>query len=174
MRESKTVSDTAAEASDAIRQALNATPKYWLWAIPQGETDRLHERPLTSFALTLQQAAKVEQRAKEDGWHSFRLVEDTDELPDFTKAFAPRRLAEIAMQRATLEREYLEASRALKAIPGVGSGPMGLTPDDVKARPEYREAKLASCRAFAALRSFNAHYAKQLRAAALTSHEREG
>lgn len=60
-----------------------------------------------------------------------------------------------------LESDYSAASRNLKAIPGVGSGPMGLTPDDVRARPAYRIAKQAMDKAFAELRAFNAAYVKR-------------
>lgn len=45
------------------------------------------------------------------------------------------------------------ASAALKAFP---KGPMGLTPDAVKALPEYQAAKREYAVAFAALRAANA------------------
>lgn len=57
-----------------------------LWALPAGETDRLHERPLTSFPLTPAQADKVEEAAGRDGWHGFRRAIDDNELPDFAGA----------------------------------------------------------------------------------------
>lgn len=63
-----------------------------------------------------------------------------------------------------LNRQWTELSRALKAIPGVGSGHCGLTPDHVKFSPEYRAAKRAVDQAFATLREFNRRHAKQLRA----------
>lgn len=62
------------------------TAKFDVWAIPAGETDRLHERPLTSFTLTREQADKVIAAAQRDGWHGFRLVEDDGAPPDFAKA----------------------------------------------------------------------------------------
>lgn len=59
------------------------------------------------------------------------------------------------------ERQQKEASAALRAIPGVGSGPMGLTPDAVKFSPEYRAAK-ARCDAVAkAAKPFFLNFAKQ-------------
>lgn len=60
-----------------------------------------------------------------------------------------------------LNSDYDSAIRNLKTIPGVGSGPMGLTPDDVRARPDYRIAKEAMDKAFAELRAFNAVYVKR-------------
>ena len=62
-----------------------------------------------------------------------------------------------------LESDYSAASRNFKAIPGVGSGPMGLTPDDIKARPDYRIAKQAMDKTFAELRAFNAVYVKRFK-----------
>jgi hypothetical protein len=62
--------------------------------------------------------------------------------------------------KAQLEIECGLASQALRAIPGIGSGPMGLTPDAVKATPEYREAKARSDATFAALRNFNGKFVK--------------
>lgn len=59
---------------------------YILWALPRGETDRLHERPLTSFPLTAEQCAKVEAAASLDGWHGFRRAEDDGRAPDFAHA----------------------------------------------------------------------------------------
>lgn len=60
-----------------------------LWALPAGSTDRIDERPLTSFPLTAAQADKVEAVAARDGWHGFRRVEDTNALPDFVGAVRP-------------------------------------------------------------------------------------
>jgi hypothetical protein len=61
-----------------------------------------------------------------------------------------------AMLKIALWDEHARASDALRAVPGIGSGPMGMTPDAVKASPEYRAAKLAYERAHAELRAFNA------------------
>jgi len=63
--------------------------------------------------------------------------------------------AVIEAARAALEAEHKAAGAALRAIPGIGSGRMGLTPDHVKASPDYRAARAAYDRAFAALRRFN-------------------
>jgi hypothetical protein len=60
--------------------------RYWLWAIPKGETDRLYERPLTSMALTLAQVEQVTRAAGAEGWHSFRTVPDDNAVPDFAGA----------------------------------------------------------------------------------------
>jgi len=59
------------------------TQKFDLWALPAGKSDRLDERPLTSFPLTQTQADKVKAAAQRDGWHGFRLVAVTNDLPDF-------------------------------------------------------------------------------------------
>jgi hypothetical protein len=70
-----------------------------------------------------------------------------------------------AMQ-ARLDREVARSSEALLHFPK--SGPLGLTPDHVKASPEYQAAKSAFDRAFASLRNFNstftAEFANELRA----------
>jgi len=58
-------------------------------------------------------------------------------------------------EAALLWRRYKDTGRALNAIPGLGSGAMGLTPDSVKARPDYQKAKHESRMAFEALREFN-------------------
>lgn len=58
------------------------------------------------------------------------------------------------------EKAWKAASAALKAIPGVGSGPMGLTPEHIRLSPEYRAAKTAYDRAFQAVRAENAKRAR--------------
>ncbi len=59
--------------------------------------------------------------------------------------------------KAQLESEERQAAEALKAFP---KGPMGLTPDSVKATPEWKAAYLAHAAAFQALRKFNGSYFK--------------
>ncbi len=54
-----------------------------LWALPAGATDRIEERPLTSFLLTPEQADKVESVAARDGGHGFRRSVDDNRAPDF-------------------------------------------------------------------------------------------
>ncbi len=46
-----------------------------------------------------------------------------------------------AIARDGIEARLRAASARLNAIPGIGSGPMGLTPDSVKQSAEYREAR---------------------------------
>lgn len=69
---------------------------------------------------------------------------------------------------AAIDAELSAAGAALKAIPGVGSGPMGLTPDAVKFSPEYRTAKsaldAAKARSRAFYAAFSKRYAKEIRA----------
>lgn len=69
---------------------------------------------------------------------------------------------EIARQmKSVMEAREREASAALQRVPGISSGPMGLTPDAVKASPEYRNAKAdyEACRE--ALRRFNAWFMRE-------------
>lgn len=58
-------------------------------------------------------------------------------------------------RRDNIERQVKEASERLNAIPGIGSGPMGLTPDSVKQSLEYRMANHAYRDAHARLRGIN-------------------
>lgn len=64
-----------------------------------------------------------------------------------------------------VEKEMSAAQAAIDAFP---RGPMGLTPDAVRATPEWRAAKARVDKAFARLRAFNAvfvkRFAKELRA----------
>lgn len=71
--------------------------------------------------------------------------------------------AEAKAQNAAIVAASDAADAALKAIPGVGTGSMGLTPDRVKSTPEYRAADRASRAAFAALRNHNAFMVKNFK-----------
>jgi len=62
--------------------------------------------------------------------------------------------------KAELEAALDVASKTLNAIPGVGSGAMGLTPDAVKFSTEYRVAKTAYEKAFKNMRAFNGWFTK--------------
>jgi hypothetical protein len=59
-------------------------------------------------------------------------------------------------QHDNLEAEVQRTGRELKALSG--GGPMGLTPEAVRATPEWKAAKVAANKAFAAFRAFNADY----------------
>ena len=62
--------------------------------------------------------------------------------------------------RDTFDAQARDAGRALRAIEGVGSGAMGLTPDAVKASAAYRDAKRRFDWDFDNLQKFNAWYVK--------------
>ena len=76
-------------------------------------------------------------------------------------ATGPVNYAQFKTVRGVLDAEYESAATKLKSIPGVGSGQMGLTPDLVRATPEYRTAKQAVDRAFQAVRNFNGAHARR-------------
>lgn len=65
---------------------ISEDAKYILWALPKGETDRLHERPLTSMSITQAQVDRVKTAASADGWHGFRTTVDDGSAPDFGAA----------------------------------------------------------------------------------------
>ena len=52
------------------------------------------------------------------------------------------------------------ADKALKAFDSYGKSEMGMTPDHVKAMPEWQQAKKDFDLAFAQLRNFNGWYVK--------------
>jgi hypothetical protein len=54
-----------------------------------------------------------------------------------------------------------DAAAVLDAFP---RGPMGLTPDSVKATPEWKAARKACDETFEALRAFNSFYVKTFKA----------
>lgn len=70
--------------------------------------------------------------------------------PTYSPAFLVYRTA-----RDILERNHREASARLNAIPGIGSGVMGLTPSHVKASPEFQAAHGAYMQAHKALAELN-------------------
>lgn len=65
--------------------------------------------------------------------------------------------------RDTLADAVSKASAQLRAIPGHGAGPMGLTPDHIKATPEWQEAKALTDATFKRLQRFNSIFVKQYR-----------
>lgn len=72
---------------DTIREDIEsnrwAHPLFILWALPAGAQDRIEEQPLTSFPITKGEANRVRRHAMRDGWHSFRVVPEDGEVPDF-------------------------------------------------------------------------------------------
>ena len=82
--------------------------------------------------------------------------------PQQGRSVAPSFLAAMTYEQAKAHQEALfAASKAagdvLRAYP---KGPMGLTPDEVKASPQWRAERAASDRAFAEARDFNAWLVK--------------
>jgi hypothetical protein len=61
-----------------------------------------------------------------------------------------------------------QAGKVLDAFP---KGPMGLTPDDVRATPEWKSDKSASDAAMKALRDFNAQYTKKFKTEIISARD---
>jgi len=59
--------------------------EFVLWGLPEGETDRLHEKVLTCTPEQ-QRVEAVKVLAMSDGWHSFRITKINGEVPDFGAA----------------------------------------------------------------------------------------
>lgn len=72
--------------------------------------------------------------------------------------------AEARAEYDALNAKADAAGAVLRAIPGVGSGPMGLTPDEVRTSQAYREAKTAAERASHAVRAFAGPFVKRFKA----------
>ena len=62
--------------------------------------------------------------------------------------------------KVVLEKALDEAGKDLKAFDSFGKTPMGLTPDHVKAMPEWKQAKASFDKVFAELRTFNGWFMK--------------
>ena len=70
-------------------------------------------------------------------------------------------LFDVAKQsKIMLESALDDADKALKAFDSYGKTEMGLTPDFVRAMPEWQQAKKEFDKAFAELRAFNGWYMK--------------
>lgn len=68
---------------------------------------------------------------------------------------------DVAKQSKTMLESALDgADKALKAFDQYGKNEMGMTPDFVKAMPEWQQAKKEFDKAFAELRTFNGWYVK--------------
>lgn len=62
--------------------------------------------------------------------------------------------------KKTLEDDLDSKSKALQSFDSFGKSAMGMTPDHVKAMPEWQKAKLDFDKAFTTLRNFNGWYMK--------------
>lgn len=62
--------------------------------------------------------------------------------------------------KVALENAVDSADKALKAFDQYGKSEFGLTPDHVKAMPEWKQAKKEFDKAFTELRAFNGWYMK--------------
>lgn len=71
----------------------------------------------------------------------------------------------------TMQRNAEIAGAALNAIPGIGTGPMGLTPDHIKASPDYRAKRRAYDFHAAQLRRTAAFMAKHFKAEMLADRD---
>jgi len=69
-----------------------------------------------------------------------------------------------------LEAEVQRTGRDLKQLSG--GGLMGMTPEAVRATPEWKAAKHAADKAFAAFRAFNAGYVKRFKRELADEHTR--
>lgn len=63
----------------------------------------------------------------------------------------------------TLQQEAEQAGHNLKAIPGVGTGPMGRTPDVIRETSQYRAARAAHDAATEAAHRFSKEFLKAYR-----------
>ena len=70
-------------------------------------------------------------------------------------------LQEALVQAKRLEIQHQTLSAQLNAVPGASSGPLWLTPDSVKAKPEWQRLKRETDEALYALQSFNRWYVKK-------------
>lgn len=84
--------------------------------------------------------------------------------PELERASTPHDVS-TPFGRACFARDWLEtrerkAAGALAGVAGVGTGAMGLTPDDVKQSRDYQRAKTGHAAAFERLQDFNATFTK--------------
>lgn len=86
-------SDAARAAAAEIRRARAAGKrwrrpygKFTVWGLPKGQTDRLHEKILSTQSNGPEHVRRVKEAAARDGWHSFRVVRGDGKPPDFSGA----------------------------------------------------------------------------------------
>ncbi len=65
--------------------------------------------------------------------------------------------------KAAAEAVETRAGEALRAVPGIGSGPGGLTPDAVKRTAEYQNAMRVHALAFKSMQQTNQWFFKQFK-----------
>ena len=83
------------------------------------------------------------------------------EVADGYKPNAAMGYSEAKEHSERLDAEATRLGRALRALSG--GGPMGITPDHVRATPAWRSAKREFDAAFAALRNFNAVFVRRFK-----------
>lgn len=91
-----------------------------------------------------------------DWCESHSDIQWTSRADSYAQAFPS--FSEASSEQSRLEGARRAASVALNAIPGLGTGAIGLTPDDVRARADYRAAKAAFDLAHQTLQAFNAWF----------------
>lgn len=111
--------------------------------IPQAVADRYAAQLRTLFQSGLDFAGPAKNLDAQTG------VAEMEQRSEYVSA---------KTQRDALQAEVDRTGAALRALSGGGA--MGLTPDDVKASPEWQAAKRAYDAAFAALRQFNQRFTK--------------
>ena len=65
--------------------------------------------------------------------------------------------------KQSLENDVEQAEKDLQEFDKYGKGPMGLTPDHVRAMPEYKKAKADFDKAFTIMQKFNQQFVKQFK-----------
>jgi hypothetical protein len=65
---------------------MSAYGKFVVWGLARGESDPLHEKILSTQCNDQAAVESIIARAAADGFHSFRVMADNGELPDFVGA----------------------------------------------------------------------------------------
>ena len=65
--------------------------------------------------------------------------------------------------KQSLENDVKQAEKALEEFDKYGKGDMGLTPDFVRAMPEWKKAKAEFDKAFTIMQKFNQQFVKQFK-----------
>lgn len=164
----------------ALKDIVFETKHYWVKRVPKGfevyKTGLTHS---TRVAVIGWMGDKGLQRAKDEiarreakdvrsssQWHHATKKSPAQLQREIDEALARAEEFKAAKaEAAVVEKEMSEAQAGIDAFP---RGAMGLTPDAVRATPEWRAAKVRVDRAFARLRAFNTifvkKFAKELRA----------